>query len=88
MVVTISTEGITENFPEEVIFKLGFKGEVGIRQQEMSSGPDHGRRQTEGKGRNNANNNNNSSSIGYQWSTRYRLPHLILPAVLSLSPCA
>lgn len=53
--VITSAKPVTEDFTEEVIFQLGFKGEVGIHQQEMSFGPDHGRRQAEGKGRSHNN---------------------------------
>lgn len=84
--ITISTEAITEDFMEEGILKLGFKGEVEIHQQDMSSGPDHRKRQEEGKGRSSNSSNGNSSSLGSQRSARCGLSHLIPSATLSLSP--
>lgn len=80
--VIASAKGVTEDSAEEVIFQLGFRGEVGIHQQEMSFGPDHRRRQAEGKGR----NNNNGSYIRYRWSARYGSSHLIFSAAPWLYP--
>lgn len=83
--IIISTEAITEDFMEEVILKLGFKGEVEIHQQDMSFGPDHRKRQVESKGRSSNSSNGNSSSLGSQRSAGCGF-NLIPSAALSLSP--